>query len=114
MNRINILMPSCEEPLSTSNFILGGRLLEYLVDIKNNPEKAFISIHNGSDDTYVYVRSEKPEDGSDGVRLYIFSDNTFCNDIKNEFIVEKNTVEKLGLSVKDIYQEIESKLNFTI
>ena len=114
MNRINILMPSCEEPLSTSSFILGGRLLEYLIDVENNPEKPFISIENDKGDTYVYVRSEKAENGSEGVKLYIFSNDAFCNDIQNEFFVEKNTVEKLGFSVRDIYQTIERKLNFTI
>lgn len=107
MNKINILMPSCKEPLETSNFILGGRLLEYLMKTENHSSDAFFSFDSFNGTTDIYVRRETSEEKPNECMFFMFSNDTFCDNIKNTFFIKDSTVENLGLLVKEMYCIIE-------
>lgn len=103
MNKVNILMPSCEDPSTTSNFILGARLLEYLINFKNNPGDAFFSFEGVNGETKIYLLREEDEENKQSV-FFIFSNNDFCNHIeKTMFTIDSGSVEKIGELVRHIY-----------
>lgn len=114
MSKVNILMPSCSEPSETSKYILGGRLLEYLNKVENKSSDAFFSFDRIDGRTDIYIRREQLEENSDENIFFIFSNDSFCDDIKNTFSIKNSTVESLGNLVKEMYDIITDKAERTI
>lgn len=107
MNKVRILMPSCEEPNSTSNFVLGARLLEYLINFKKNPGNPFFSFNRIDGETKIFLLRDDSDEDSEERRFFIFSDDDFCDNIENEFKANSSSVESIGELVRYIYGIIE-------
>ena len=109
MSKVKILMPSCSEPSTASDFILGGRLLEYLNKVEQHSTDAFFSFDGINGTIDIYVRREKLEEDSDESIFFIYSNDSFCDNIKNTFSIKNSTVEGIGVLVKEMYNIITDK-----
>lgn len=107
MSKVRILMPSCEEPNNTSNFVLGARLLEYLINFKKNPGTPFFSFSRLDGETNIFLLRDDSDEDNEERSFFIFSDDDFCDNIENEFKAYSGSVESIGKLVRHIYEIIE-------
>jgi hypothetical protein len=93
-----------------------GCLLMYYLKMyaKTLPEPLFRVYREDGKVSNVYVRRYEENRFEDKLNVYMFSDDDYCDNLKNEFWSKGNSFEDVGEMLKEIYMVLKDNIIYDL